>query len=187
MAAICMYHQSNDNGWSPLLAAHQLIGNNRKKRHQALTCNFWLPWHSWHLASFFLPFFYFQLKPVWSQTIYCFVFSPKQLLIISDACCIFWWAFGCCALQARVEILIFHVFVLKSWKMPKSKKFTANFNKQKKFKFAPKRWLEIFLGIKHLTSVLVQTKKTLFFPKFCSKFFAFVFFSFSAQKTSTSV
>ena len=40
-----------------------------------------------------------------------------------------------------------------------------------------------FLGIKHLTSVLVQTLKKTFFAKFCCKFLSFWhFFSFSAQK-----
>ena len=132
MAAICMYHQSNDNGWSPLLAAHQLIGNNRKKRHQALTCNYWLPWHSWHLASslsiifyfsttgchgtvgtwqvFYLPFFYFQLKPV------CFVFFPIQLQIIIDACCLFWPVFGCCPFQTLVKTCFFNIFNVKKLK-----------------------------------------------------------------------
>ena len=46
--------------------------------------------------------------------------------VISHHCCIFWQAFGCCALQALVEILIFSIFCAKKQKkMQKVNKFGA--------------------------------------------------------------
>ena len=44
--------------------------------------------------------------------------------------CIFCRAFGCCTPQTLVKIVIFSVFVLKSWKNTKSSKFGAKFSKK---------------------------------------------------------
>ena len=54
-----------------------------------------------------------------------FVSFPAPLL---DRCCIFRPAFGCCAPQTLVEIVIFSVFSAK--KLKKSKKFASNFCKK---------------------------------------------------------
>ena len=56
----------------------------------------------------------------------------RELLIKGDylscpKCCIFWPAFECCAPKILVEIFIFSMFVLKSWKNAKSNKFGAKF------------------------------------------------------------
>ena len=50
------------------------------------------------------------------------------------------------------------------------------------------RNIMFFLGIKHSTSILVQTKKKTFFAKFCSKFLTFLhFFSYFEQKCYTYI
>ena len=102
------------------------------------------------------------------------------------ACCIFWPAFGCCALQTLDEIVIFSVFNGK--KLKKQEIWSKILRKTRFLKFASKRWsTDIltsvwqffigkkwffkekahFLGIKQSTSILVQTSKNVFFVKFC--------------------
>ena len=54
-------------------------------------------------------------------------------------CCIFRPAFGCCALQALVKLVILSAFCAKKLKNPQ--KFDAKSSKIKRFfEFAPKRW-----------------------------------------------
>ena len=47
--------------------------------------------------------------------------------------CIYPLAFGCCAPQTQLEIVIFSVFIQKSWKTQKSNKFAAKFSKKMGF------------------------------------------------------
>ena len=49
---------------------------------------------------------------------------------MKDDCCILQLGFGCCAPQTLVEIVIFNVFVLKSWK---KQKFDAKWCKKRGF------------------------------------------------------
>ena len=68
-------------------------------------------------------------------------------------CCIFWPAFGCCACQRLVQIVIFSIFCAK------------NLKKQE--------ICSIFLGVKQSTSVLVQMQKTCYLLKFAANFLLF--------------
>ena len=95
-------------------------------------------------------------------------------------CCIFQPAFGCCAPQTLVKILIFSVFLLKSFWGNKTFDqhfgYSANLKKQFFAKFCTKivPFLR-FWGNKTFDQHLVQH----FFVKFCCKFLAvFSFFSF---------
>ena len=58
--------------------------------------------------------------------------------IFKQGCCIFRPAFGCCALQTLVEIVIFSFFSAK--KLKKAINFQQIFAKNMFFKFAPERW-----------------------------------------------
>ena len=116
-------------------------------------------------------------------------------LLLWVVCCIFWQAFGYCATQALVKIFIFSVFCAEM--LNKCKKITnlvRNWTKKMFFKFASKRWSSdslpdfkeksSFLGIKPLTSVLLQTWKTCFLLNLASNLLIFFhFFSFLAQKS----
>ena len=55
--------------------------------------------------------------------------------------CIFWPAFGCCAPQTLVEIVIFSVLCSK--KLKKARNLEKIFAKNKIFKFAPEPWSTI--------------------------------------------
>ena len=66
----------------------------------------------------------------------------EKWAVLIHVCCIFQPAFGCCALQALVKIVIFSVFAAKNLK----KERNLNFNKKNSFffKFAPERWSTVW-------------------------------------------
>ena len=61
--------------------------------------------------------------------------SLWNCLADSTECCIFWPAFGCCALQTLVEIVIFSIFSAK-----RARNLQQIFAKNMFFKFTPKCW-----------------------------------------------
>ena len=91
-------------------------------------------------------------------------------------CCIFQPAFGCCTIQMLVKIVLFGVFCSKKLKNAKKLQIWSKIWQKMDFQFAPKRWSSVLFQkqlfacfkryiwvFNHLTSVLVQTEKTVFF------------------------
>ena len=64
------------------------------------------------------------------------IHTMKCLLIRN--CCIFWPAFGCCALQTLVEMAFFSIYCAK--KLKKARNLQQNYAKHIFLKFAPKCW-----------------------------------------------
>ena len=62
----------------------------------------------------------------------------SKTLVLTLKCCIFRPAFGCCALQTLVEIVIFSIFAAKNPK--KARNLQQIYAKNSFFKFAPERW-----------------------------------------------
>ena len=81
-----------------------------------------------------------------SLKIICQIARASWLLNFAD-CCIFWPAFGCCALQTLVDIFILMFFTSKSLKkLEKQKKQQiCSIILQIFWKFAPKTLVECFI------------------------------------------
>ena len=76
-------------------------------------------------------------------------------------CCIFWPAFGCCALQPLVKIVIFSVFAAKNLKKARNfNKFAANFSKKHFFKLQQNAG-----GLFYSQKMSFFSLKTRFYPK----------------------
>ena len=111
--------------------------------------------------------------------------SYSDTCLASD-CCIFWPAFGSCNSKC-LWTCAFSFFGGKKLKREEKVKNVIKLSEKCLFfKFAIECWLRVFLGIKPLTSIFMQTK--FFFAKFCCNLFAFSsFFSFFAQKNNEEV
>ena len=88
-------------------------------------------------SSYLFPFLFYYCLLVFLRRCKCkciyFVENLKHryfYLKIGHICCIFRPAFGCCACQTLVKIVIFSIFCAKNIK---SKKFAANFSKKTVF------------------------------------------------------